>query len=199
MKLSQENIEFINSYLKNNQVVYLDIRFEMIDHIAAAIEAKMEVESLDFYTAFKNYMVLNKSALLKNNKTSTSFSWFEIGNYLKYLVTPIMIVIAFLLFITVKLTDILSYFSKSFTFNNLVFLLFVCIASFQVLYCHSYLKKRYYGIEKTSQILLLLYLILPIFSGDIYVSILLLFFLFGYLNYFIGETSKFKKHKYKYL
>ncbi|WP_329806792.1 hypothetical protein [Flavobacterium facile] len=68
MKLTKENIQFIDNYLKNSQVIYYDIRMEMLDHVATAVEQKMEVENLDFYDAFKNYMVINKTELLKLNK-----------------------------------------------------------------------------------------------------------------------------------
>ena len=53
MKLTTENIQFIDNYLKNSEVIYYDIRVEMIDHVATAVEQKMEAENLDFYDAFK--------------------------------------------------------------------------------------------------------------------------------------------------
>ena len=200
MKLTKENLQFIDTYLKNNQVIYIDIRYEMIDHIATAVEHKMKEERLDFYEAFKNYMLLNKTALLKNSKKSTSFSWLEIGTYLKYLISPILIAIGFLLVLTLKVVDISSYFSRSFTLGNLVFLLFITIVLFQIVYVNLYLKKKYYGIEKTSQILLILYLILPISNEtNVGVSIFFLFLLFGYMVYFMSEISKFNKHKFNYL
>ncbi len=60
MKLTTENIKFIDNYLKNSEVIYYDIRMEMLDHVATAVEEKMEAENLDFYDAFKSYMVVNK-------------------------------------------------------------------------------------------------------------------------------------------
>lgn len=53
MRLSKENIQFIDNYLKNSGVSYFDIRMEMLDHVATAVEQKMTVENLDFYDAFK--------------------------------------------------------------------------------------------------------------------------------------------------
>ena len=66
MKLTTENIKFIDNYLKNSEVIYYDIRMEMLDHVATAVEQKMEAENLDFYDAFKNYMVVNKKEILKD-------------------------------------------------------------------------------------------------------------------------------------
>ena len=44
MKLSKESIQSIDSYLKHEGFVYVDIRMEMVDHVANAVEEKMEVE-----------------------------------------------------------------------------------------------------------------------------------------------------------
>ena len=68
MKLSAENIKFIDNYLKNSEVIYYDIRMEMLDHVATAVELKMQAENIDFYDAFKSYMVVNKKEILKGNK-----------------------------------------------------------------------------------------------------------------------------------
>lgn len=66
-KLTTENIRFIDRYLKKSGVEYLDIRIEMTDHVASAIERDLEKGiSSNFYNAFKAYMVRNKKNLLKN-------------------------------------------------------------------------------------------------------------------------------------
>jgi len=71
-KLDQEELEFIDNYLKNSGVEYIDVRLEMLDHVASAVEAKMQAEQTEFYEAFKAYMVVNKKELLKS---STKYSW----------------------------------------------------------------------------------------------------------------------------
>ena len=72
MKLSKEQIRFIDNYLRKSEVFFVDTRMELTDHIATAVEEKMQTENLDFYDAFKNYMVVNKKELLKQSKTSWS-------------------------------------------------------------------------------------------------------------------------------
>lgn len=67
MKLSIENIHFIDNYLENSGVYYYDVRLEMIDHIASKLEAQYENNT--FEEAFKIYMLENKKELLANNKT----------------------------------------------------------------------------------------------------------------------------------
>lgn len=66
-KLTKDDIQFIDNYLIKSEVVYKDIRIEMIDHIATALEARMQSENVSFYDAFKAYMIENKAMLLKEN------------------------------------------------------------------------------------------------------------------------------------
>lgn len=67
MSLSKDELQFIDTYLKNSDVIYTDVRMELIDHIATAIEMELEENSNEtFYEVFKAYMVTNKKSLLKN-------------------------------------------------------------------------------------------------------------------------------------
>jgi hypothetical protein len=75
MKLTTENIQFIDNYLKNSEVIYYDIRMEMLDHVATAVEQKMAAENLDFYDAFKSYMVVNKKGLMQQNEKTKRFNF----------------------------------------------------------------------------------------------------------------------------
>lgn len=69
MALTKENITFIDTYLENSDVNYIDIRLEMIDHVASEIEQQMENgDEREFYFIFKDYMVKNKHKLLNNNR-----------------------------------------------------------------------------------------------------------------------------------
>jgi hypothetical protein len=70
-RLSREQIRFIDNYLRNSGVRYADIRFEMTDHVAAALE-NMDG---DFYEDFRKYMVANKSELLASNRTFKKLAW----------------------------------------------------------------------------------------------------------------------------
>jgi hypothetical protein len=70
MKLSQEHIAFIDRYLENSDVIYADIRMEMVDHVASDIEVEMEAgDHRPFYEIFKDYMLSNKRTLLKSNNS----------------------------------------------------------------------------------------------------------------------------------
>jgi len=67
MNLSKEELQFIDTYLKNSDVIYTDVRMELTDHVASAIEAELEENPNEtFYEVFKVYMITNKKSLLKN-------------------------------------------------------------------------------------------------------------------------------------
>jgi len=69
MNLSKKELQFIDTYLKNSDVIYTDVRLELTDHVASAIEVELEGNpSKTFYEVFKSYMVHNKKSLLKNHE-----------------------------------------------------------------------------------------------------------------------------------
>jgi len=206
MKLSKEDIVFIDTYLESNEVIYLDIRQEMLDHIASAVEEKMQLEQEDFYNAFKSYMLVNKKAILKNNKKRWSFSWEAIRQFLLFLVKPYMLLFGVFLFVFFKNVEVNSYFSEDFTVRHLFFVLVVTVAIFQSVYIPFYLKKKFYALEKTAYILSFIYygqlFFFPFFETEA-VSYLTLtifsFLLFGYIIFFINEIVKFNKHRFNYI
>lgn len=63
MKLTKDNIIFIDTYLKNTHISYIDVRMELLDHIAASLEKDMTVHNRSFYDAFKAYMVQHKKQI----------------------------------------------------------------------------------------------------------------------------------------
>ncbi|WP_272023192.1 hypothetical protein [Olleya namhaensis] len=53
MKLSQENIQFIDNYLIKLKVKFIDVRLELIDHLASGFEASNKEEQLVDYLKSK--------------------------------------------------------------------------------------------------------------------------------------------------
>ena len=157
MKLSKEQIQFIDTYLIKNEVIYVDIRLEMLDHIVLAVEQKMAVENQDFYDAFKDFMVQHKKEILRNNKTHPGFTLLATQKFLLFLVKPFMLVFGVVLFLFFKNINVNSYFSENFTFGNLIFVMIASIALFQFAYFYVYLKKRFYSIEKSGSVLTIIY------------------------------------------
>ena len=61
MKLTQEQVQFIDRALADADFKYSDIRYEITDHIATAIEQ----QEGDFHTKFTNYVDIHKSEIFK--------------------------------------------------------------------------------------------------------------------------------------
>lgn len=62
-RLTVEETGHILSYLENLGIQYVDIRFEMMDHIATDIELRMEQQQLDFHGAFEIYIAKHEKSL----------------------------------------------------------------------------------------------------------------------------------------
>jgi hypothetical protein len=205
MKLAKEDIVFIDTYLKNSGVFYVDIRQEMIDHIATAVEEKMEEENIIFYDAFKAFMAANKKDVLKNNKISGTISWNVVLQFLLFLVKPLQLFLGFLMFLFFTNIDINLYFSKDFSIKSMFIVLILSLALFQILYFHIYFKKRFYVIEKTGSLFVIIYYIQLLFLpyGITKISALhltLISFIFlGYILFFIQAVIKFNQHRFNYI
>ncbi|MCF2876076.1 MULTISPECIES: hypothetical protein [unclassified Tenacibaculum] len=73
MELTKQQIQRINDFLEGIGVEYVDVRFEMIDHIASEIENKIEnipafFENKGFQTPFIKYMLSQKKKYLNEYK-----------------------------------------------------------------------------------------------------------------------------------
>ena len=204
MKVSKQEIQFIDNYLQKHDVVFVDIRAEMVDHIAAAVEEKMAKEGIDFYDAFKSYMIANSKAILKNNKKNWSFSLSQIKKFFFFLVKPQMLVVLGLLLALSKLLEhnkSLNYFiahSSRYFLHSIIF-----IAIIELVYFWFILKKRFYYIEKNGQLLLILYWINLIFlhpfdktdNTNFYGVLIFLYLSFGYILFSIIYVRNFFKLK----
>jgi hypothetical protein len=58
IELSKEQLQRVTHYLNVKDIIYMDLRMEVFDHIVSDIEAKMGAENLDFEIAF--YSVTDK-------------------------------------------------------------------------------------------------------------------------------------------
>ncbi|WP_349664704.1 hypothetical protein IZU89_07055 [Cellulophaga lytica] len=77
MKLSKEQIEFIDDYLIKNKVKYWDVRMELIDHISNEVEALMKVGS-SFTNAMQAVHIKfgNDLTIKRLNKENTGWDTF---------------------------------------------------------------------------------------------------------------------------
>jgi len=153
-KLDKEQIKFIDNYLDNSDVIYADIRMEIVDHVASDIEAKIGAgDQRDFYFIFKDYMVENKRKLLDENKQFLKSTDKKIVKaVLKELAKPLTAIIFVLSFLAFYLAFNHLDFK---TFRTLIFLIpFGTFLGFGLLYL---VYSKYYGLERFSVIERLLF------------------------------------------
>ncbi len=199
MKLTKENIQFIDNYLKNSDVIYYDIRMEMLDHVATAVEQKMEAENLDFYEAFKSYMVVNKKEILKGNLEEGLHFKEPLKKFGRFIIQPIQFLLALIIsstsyIITIKfgLKNSRDYFFVS------VLIVYII---FGVVHFLIHKKKKFYYIDKNFSILFLLFQIGNLFYRSVKESItlsiifnsIILFVFIAFLKFYYSEMKNFKK------
>ena len=199
MKLSKENIQFIDNYLKNSEVIYYDIRMEMLDHVSSAIEQKMELEHLDFYDAFKSYMVVNKKEILKGNKEEGLNFKEPLKKFGLFVIKPFQIVLALSVFIGVYFSTI--YFGLKNFYKHYFWIVIICYLVFGFFHFLLTRKKKFYYIDKNFSILFLLYQIGNLFyrtmnenllSAVIFNSIVLFIFI-AFVRFYYIEMKSFKQ------
>ncbi len=196
MKLTAEQIQFIDKYLQKADVIFVDIRAEMIDHVATAVEEKMQSENIEFYDAFKDFMVFNKRELLKRN--NKQFKYFEeaIVSFSRTLFKPYNLVFG------VFLTVVFAYFDDLKLLKAINYGLFYGIfgiAIIQIIYSRLILRKRYLCLENTSSVLTVIYYFTFLFNGfyrNFYgnsISIgITLFLLFAFMVHAFVTVRKFR-------
>ena len=143
-KLTTKDIQFIDNYLLNSDIKHKDIRIEMIDHIACAVEYDMDKHNVYFYEAFKDFMLKNKNSLVYKNPFLKAVTKRFFKQLLKELLTLRSLIIFGVLAIGFKLishSEKLSVFFKSIhsIFTTALLLVFV----FLLLYFWVKLKERY--------------------------------------------------------
>lgn len=198
MKLSKEEIKFIDTYLEKSDVIFVDLRAEMTDHIATGVEEKMKHERIDFYDAFKEFMVKNKRELLKSNNKMTGHYLNSISQFSKTLYKPYNIILALLIILGY------GYFNQLKTLKTVHQILFLTIFGFSVLQLIIHfiiIKKRYLYLEKTSIILLVIYYfdlflngfdISKDFNGNYFTVGITLFLYVAFIVHYFVTIKKFR-------
>ena len=167
MKLTREQIQFIDQYLLKSEVFFVDTRMELTDHIASAVEEKMQSENLDFYDAFKDYMIVNKKELLKQNKTSWQDLEKTAQTFFKAFLHPVIVLILPLSYL---ISDYIHRDEGINTGNMLIKTNFMLLIIFVPLTISAYiLKKRFSVVERLTTIMTLTYYIVLslLFSLDL--------------------------------
>jgi len=78
MKLTHEQVQYIDKFLESRGVHYIDIRHELTDHIVTALE---ETQG-DFNDNFIAYRIANQDKILKHSERLHILSMYKAGRYL---------------------------------------------------------------------------------------------------------------------
>ena len=207
MKLTLQNLQFIDNYLKNSEVIYYDIRMEMLDHVATAVEQKMEAENLDFYDAFKSYMVVNKKSLVEQNEKTLKFNYSVVVTFLKYCLkftNLLVFAICYLLFYFAIQKYSILFVSRLIIGFVFVGMLFWAFYNFYVYYYKK--KKRFYSIEKNGVIMFIAYQPIQFFhngilfrndSASLISGLILTFYLSWFIVFVFYNIEEIKKTEIK--
>lgn len=198
MKLSKENIQFIDNYLKNSEVIYYDIRMEMLDHVATAVEQKMEAENLDFYDTFKNYMVIHKKELMKGNKAEGIHFFEPMKKFCKFIIQPFQLFIALFSFFVVKFFINECFFLD---FKYFFYIIFLCYLIFLFIHFLITWKKKFYHIDKNFSVIFIIYQIANFayralnenYTSTLIFNNMMLFVFVSFLRFYYVEMTQFKK------
>ncbi|MEJ1221525.1 hypothetical protein [Sediminicola sp. 1XM1-17] len=166
MKLTKEDITFIDTYLKNSEIEFVDVRMEMVDHVASHVEEKMEADGLSFYDAFKNYMVAHKKGLQKSHE---KFKWTTekkvFGQILHYLCKPynlLFLPACYLLLLQIQKLEFGEQIIRVMPYVSFFIYLLVYFLAYRVE------KLRYSGLERLGWYFFLLYQLLQLFFSPIH-------------------------------
>lgn len=195
-RLTIDQIQFIDTYLTEIGVAYEDIRYEMTDHVASALE---EQEG-DFMENFTAYMLQNKETLLRESK---AFGW-QAGKramkiFLRTLVNP-YVLFAFTL-ILVVLNKIYSLFG----IDNVQYGFSIVFTVLYFASCYPVLKGRITGKREYSvafkvinlpglAVFMLHLIINPIYPHmPLWIAMLLQSFCIGYIVAMVVARVRVKK------
>lgn len=158
MELSKENILFIDSYLKKSEVVFDDLRQELVDHTASAIACKMISDNSDFYDAFKEYMVENKKDILKagmvNQRVNLKLALLKFFNFLKIKEVVLFSVVLFFLASNTFKDSLVPYLHD---FQSIILISIMAFTIIWIVVFYGILKKRFFVLENNTFLLAIIF------------------------------------------
>lgn len=202
MKLDKEQVELINSFLVKNDVLFDDIRYEIIDHIACDVEENYA--EVPFPDAIKKVLKKWESQIqMSNSLWVISWSNFPriITNKLKQLFVPQIYVFLLILLISqiinLKFPQIVDNFMtylKSFQIFYIIWFLCISILGIKIFFTKAHTTYKY--IFKRNFYMVYLFTVLLFFG---YINgIVSLTYLFVNLSFTVFFIQNYREH-FKFL
>ena len=219
MQLTQEQTKRINDFLEGIGVEYIDIRYEMVDHIASEMEEKVNdteafFENQRFQTIFVKYMLSKKDALQKKYEKIVKKRFWADTKKISINAFKEGIKVKNLTFLTLLIA--LTYLLSAYNIKNTLTFLFVLL---MIGYCYnayifSRAFKKYGNIKLIQSYTLLLtfmsyfplYINNPIVISSkvdvkiwsLYMHVTFIYLVFLLYKTFMNQKNKIDK-KYQYL
>jgi hypothetical protein len=204
-KLTANDLKFIHNYLKKSEVIYDDILLELTDHIASAVEEKMLFENIDFYDAFKNYMVENKRELFKKFSVGVLASMEPIKSFGMFLLQPVSLILGVFFIVSFYFFNG-SIDKATFVYDfQMYWLLFIVIFGIgHHLFFRLIKKKRFFIVEQSWIVLVVVQNMLNFFaspklsnlSKNFYGDFLILYFTIVFLFFYFSRVKKYYNNKH---
>lgn len=180
MKLTEEQITYIENYIKRNGVVYYEVYLEVLDHMILKVEDIMHAEDISFGSAFHKVkeQAFSKSELKKIQKEMvTTFNKVNFRNFKNHLLRqtkPLSFTINSIIFL---------YFSENpFESGVVLFYLFTLFCIKESAFIFKNLHKNKLVVKTTSNLLF--------YCGVVPILLCLILFLLNavQLNYSVFEV-----------
>lgn len=197
MKLLKENIIQIDQYLKSINIIFDDLRIELVDHIASAVEFEMIKKETAFDTAFSAYILENKEMILKTGRVEKRWDFMaSVITFFNFLRSKNVIVFSVVSFILFK-----ANFFEFIRANSLMIQLFSVLAILLIsagwlIVLNGVYKKRFYAVENNFNFFIIFFSafnLTRIFiqtRSDLAVNLTLIYGIITFLFlWFIGRTT----------
>lgn len=209
MELTKTQIQRINDFLEGIGVELLDIRLEMVDHIASEIEEKIDdttafFENKGFETPFVRYMLSRKEEFRKRykkqvKKQSSSITKAIVTDVITLLLQPKTLAPVLILFLA-------SYYFKDIYQKEFTIVFFILFLGFFIKHAIDlYLFKKKYELLRIVEVYSLIsgfIYIIPMsfvqeymifFEGKYDQKTLFIYFFLTIFSYLIGKSFSNKK------
>lgn len=148
MTLTKENIQSVDQYLKENNVIFDDIRIELVDHIATAVEFEMVKKEIPFDIAFLEFMKKNKVEILKAGKVYQKWDFpLAFKTFFQFLKNKNVILVSIILF-TVFQKNFFELIRENITtiqVSSFLIIIILCVG--WLFFFTGWFKKRFFAVE----------------------------------------------------
>lgn len=158
MTLTKENIQYIGLYLKENNVIFDDIRIELVDHISSAIEFEMVKNETSFNTTFLEFMKENKVGILKAGKVDQKWNFLlAVKTFFQFLKNKNVIIVSIVLFLVFQKNffELIREHVGMIQLFSVLALMLICIG--WLLFFTGFLKKRFFAVENNFNVSILFF------------------------------------------